>query len=350
MFIIKFLFLILTTVIPLLITVAFFTLYERKLIASIQRRRGPNVIGFWGFLQGIADGLKLILKEVIIPSKSNSILFLIAPVLTMTLSFSLWALIPFNFTDSLCEINPSVLIIFALSSLNTYSLILAGWSSNSKYALLAALRAIAQMISYEISLSLSILPILMFSSSLNLIDIVISQQATFYLIPFFPLSLFFFISMLAETNRSPFDLPEAEAELVAGYNVEYSSIAFALFFLGEYCSIIFMSSLWVIFFFGGWLPLFYGYFNFLPGLLMSIKINLVCFMFVFVRACLPRYRYDHLMDIGWKIFLPVSLGYVLFTAGFIFFFLAGLDSNEIIFNTSNFNLSFGYNNFIFLRF
>lgn len=321
-FILENILLTVVTILPVMIAVAFFTLAERKTMAIIQRRVGPNVVGFWGFLQPISDGLKLLLKEVIIPSRANPTFFIFSPILAMTLSFTGWALIPFNFSTVVSDLPLSLLFIFCLSSLNVYSVILAGWSSNSKYALLGSLRAIAQLISYELAMALSIIPVVMCSGSLNLIDIVNSQKHASYFLFLLPVSIIFFICIVAETNRAPFDLPEAEAEIVAGYNIEYGGIPFALFFLGEYCQIIVMSSVWVLLFFGGWWPIFsLDFFTYLPpSYIFSFKVCFFCFIFVFIRANLPRYRYDQLMELGWKIFIPVTLGYIFFVAGYLIFF------------------------------
>lgn len=321
-FILENILLAVVTILPIMIAVAFFTLAERKTMAIIQRRVGPNVVGFWGLLQPISDGLKLLLKEVVIPSRANPPFFVFSPILAMTLSFTGWALIPFNFSTVISDLPLSLLFIFCLSSLNVYSIILAGWSSNSKYALLGSLRAIAQLISYELAMALSIIPVVMCSGSLNLIDIVNSQKNVSYFWFLLPVSIIFFICIVAETNRAPFDLPEAEAEIVAGYNIEYGGIPFALFFLGEYCQIIVMSSVWVLLFFGGWWPIFsLGIFTYLPSsYIFSFKVCFLCFIFVFIRANLPRYRYDQLMELGWKIFIPVTLAYIFFVAGYLIFF------------------------------
>jgi NADH-quinone oxidoreductase subunit H len=303
-------------IIPIIISVAFFTLAERKIMAAIQRRRGPNVVGVWGILQPIADGLKLVTKEFIVPSKAKTFLFMCAPSLTFFLALIGWAVIPFGFGNVFADIYSGVLYIFAVSSLSIYGVILAGWASNSKYALLGGLRSAAQMISYEVSIGLILVPLIICSGSLNLTEIVFVQSVKgWFCFPLCPLTLVFCISVLAETNRAPFDLPEAEAELVAGFNVEYSSMGFALFFLGEYCSMILMSSLIVIFFFGGWLPLL-PFLTFLPAeFWFSFKTTFFCFMFILVRANLPRFRYDQLMSVGWKAFLPFTLGYLVFFAG-----------------------------------
>lgn len=309
-------------IIPLLIAVAFFTLIERKIMASIQRRHGPNVVGFFGILQPFADGLKLLLKESIVPTNANKGIFLFAPILTFFLSLIGWIIIPFSETSVLANINLGLLYIFAVSSLGVYGIIIAGWSSNSKYAFLGALRSAAQMISYEISIGLVLMPVVLCSGTLNLSQIVYIQTFGWYCFLLFPSFIMFLISALAETNRTPFDLPEAEAELVAGYNVEYSAMGFALFFLAEYSNIILMSAICTIFFLGGWLsPFNFIFFNILPGFLwFSIKTTIIIYFFIWIRATLPRYRYDQLMTLGWKRLLPFSLGYVVFISGFVLFF------------------------------
>jgi len=310
---------ILGIVVPLLISVAYLTLAERKLMASMQRRRGPNVVGFMGLLQPLCDGLKLLLKEPVLPSSANTLIFLMAPVVTFLLSLIAWAAIPFNPGVVVADLNLGILYIFAVSSLGVYGIITAGWSSNSKYAFLGCLRSAAQMVSYEVSIGLIIICVILCVGSLNLTDIVLAQRQVWFVIPLFPLCFLFFISCLAETNRAPFDLPEAEAELVAGYNVEYSSMGFALFFLGEYANIILMSSLCAILFFGGWLPPFdFILFHWIPGgFWFAIKICFFLFCFVWIRAAFPRYRYDQLMTLGWKVFLPLSLAWVVFVAGIL---------------------------------
>ena len=303
--------LVVISLISLLISIAYFTLIERKFIASVQRRRGPDIVGFWGILQPLADGLKLVIKEIIIPSFSNKGLFIFAPILTLILSLSGWAVIPNSLDSYLFDFSLSLLFILVISALGVYGILLAGWSSNSKYALLGGLRSVSQMISYEVSISLIILPIILFSGSLNLIDIVcIQYESVWFFFPLFPIAIIFLISILAETNRTPFDLPEAEAELVAGYNVEYSAIIFAAFFLGEYGNILLMSSLFVILFLGGW-----NFYNICPELVFSLKICFIVFLFIFIRANLPRYRFDQLMQLGWKIFLPITLSFIFFCSG-----------------------------------
>ena len=303
---------ILGIVIPLLISVAYFTIAERKFMGSIQRRRGPNVIGFVGLLQPLADGLKLFVKETILPSNSNVYVFLLAPLITFILSLIGWSVIPLTKTVVISDMNLGVLYLFAVSSLSVYGIIMAGWSSNSKYPFLGALRSAAQMISYEVSIGFIIVNVCVCAGSFNLSDIILSQEKVWYVIPLFPMFVLFYVSMLAETNRHPFDLPEAEAELVSGYNVEYSAMTFALFFLGEYANMLLMSAFSSILFLGGWLPLF----NIFPNSFwFSIKIVFGVLFFILTRAALPRYRYDQLMHIGWKSFLPLSLGYLLFTVG-----------------------------------
>jgi NADH-quinone oxidoreductase subunit H len=310
---------ILLIVVPLLISVAYFTLAERKVIASIQRRRGPSVVGIWGLLQPLADGLKLLVKETVLPSNANTILFIIAPILTFLLSLLGWAVVPFGSHTVLSDLNIGLLYIFAVSSLGVYGIIISGWASNSKYAFLGALRSAAQMVSYEVSIGLIIISVLLCAGSLNLSKIILAQESIWYIIPLFPVFILFFVSALAETNRAPFDLPEAEAELVAGYNVEYSAMGFALFFLGEYANILMMCALCSILFFGGWLPLFPILpFTLIPGpLWFGLKVAFMAFVFIWVRAAYPRYRYDQLMRLGWKVFLPLSLAWVLFIAGIL---------------------------------
>jgi NADH-quinone oxidoreductase subunit H len=300
---------ILAIAVPLMVAMAYLTLAERKVIAAMQLRRGPNVVGPWGLLQPLADGLKLFVKETIIPSGANRAVFIIAPCLTFILALVAWAVIPFGEGLVLANINVGILYLFAISSLSVYGIIMAGWSSNSKYAFLGALRSAAQMVSYEVSMGFIIITVLLCAGSLNLSDIVMAQKNMWFVIPLFPMAVIFFISILAETNRHPFDLPEAEAELVSGYNVEYSSMTFALFFLGEYMFMILMSALTSILFLGGWLPPFnVAPFTWIPGPIWLIaKISFLLFCFIWVRAAFPRYRYDQLMRLGWKVFLPISL-------------------------------------------
>jgi NADH-quinone oxidoreductase subunit H len=303
-------------IVPVLIAVAFFTLLERKIMAGIQRRRGPNVVGILGILQPFADGLKLLIKETIIPSRANKIIFLLAPILALFLSFLSYTVLPFSLFNVFADINLGILYIFAISSLSVYGIIMSGWSSNSRYAFLGTLRSTAQMVSYEVSIGLIIINVLICANSLNLTQIVYSQTYIWYVIPLFPLFLLFYISALAETNRPPFDLPEAEAELVAGYFVEYSAMTFAQFFLGENINIIFMCSLMTTLFCGGWLPIInISILYLIPGIIwFVIKVLIFLFSFVWVRVSFPRYRYDQLMRLGWKIFLPLSLAWVVFVS------------------------------------
>jgi len=308
---------ILIIVVPLLISVAYFTLAERKILGAIQRRRGPNVIGVYGLLQPLSDGLKLFVKETVIPSSANQLLFVFSPILTFLLSLMGWAIIPFSQTGFLVEMNIGMLYLFAISSLGVYGIIMSGWSSNSKYAFLGALRSTAQMVSYEVSIGFIIITIVLCSGSFNLQSIIEAQNRSWFIITFFPLFLMFFISALAETNRHPFDLPEAEAELVSGYNVEYSAMGFALFSLGEYANMLLMSSVCVILFLGGGAsPV--SILNFIPTFIwFGLKICIFVILFVWMRAALPRYRYDQLMNLGWKVFLPISLSFLMFTFSFI---------------------------------
>jgi NADH-quinone oxidoreductase subunit H len=300
---------ILIVIVPLLISVAYFTLVERKILGAIQRRRGPNVIGVYGLLQPLSDGFKLLMKEMIIPSSANKILFLIAPIITFFISLMGWAVIPYDKYSLLSDLNIGILYVLAISSLGVYGIIISGWSSNSKYAFLGALRSAAQMVSYEISIGFIIVTLILNTGSFNFQNIINSQTNCWNIITFFPLFLIFFTSGLAETNRHPFDLPEAEAELVSGYNVEYSAMGFALFSLGEYSNMLLMSSLNVILFLGGWLAPIN---TIIPGSLwFGLKICIFVILFVWMRAALPRYRYDQLMNIGWKCFLPLSLMYLI---------------------------------------
>ena len=310
---------IMAVIIPLLIGVAYLTLAERRVIGFMQLRKGPNVVGPFGLFQPFADALKLMAKETILPAGADKIVFVIAPMLTFVLALVAWAVIPFGEGLVLADVNVGILYLFAISSLGVYGVIMAGWASNSKYAFLGALRSAAQMVSYEVSMGLVIINVLICVGSLNLSLIVEAQRDMWFALPLFPMFAVFFISTLAETNRAPFDLPEGESELVAGYFVEYSSMSFALFFLGEYANMILMSSMTVILFLGGWLPpIDLAPFNLIPGPIWFIlKICLVLFVFLWVRATTPRYRYDQLMRLGWKIFLPFSLIYVVLTAGFL---------------------------------
>ena len=304
-------------IVPLLVAVAYLTYFERKVIASMQLRKGPNVVGPFGLLQPLADGAKLFIKETILPSGANKILFAMAPMLTFILSLIAWAVIPFDAGMVLADINVGILYLFAISSLGVYGVIMAGWASNSKYAFLGALRSAAQMVSYEVSIGFVIITVLLCVGSLNLSAIVEAQKTIWFAIPLLPMFVIFFVSALAETNRAPFDLPEGESELVAGYFVEYSSMTFALFFLGEYANMILMSGMTAVLFLGGWLPpIDIAPFNWIPGpIWFFIKISLVLFCFLWVRATFPRYRYDQLMRLGWKVFLPLSLAWVVITAG-----------------------------------
>jgi NADH:ubiquinone oxidoreductase subunit H len=392
----------------ILIAVAYFTIAERKAMAAIQRRKGPNVVGFWGLLQPLADGAKLLFKELLIPTRANTIIFLMAPLMVLILSIVGWTIIPGvpqysneisfvkSYTDSLinamnsfsmhtntnyclrqiymfennlwgliksikwifdfffynhftntiswivnaANISYGLLFILVISGLNVYGIIISGWASNSKYAFLGALRSSAQMISYEVSLSLLILPVILLAGSLNFGEIVIAQQKFgWFVFPLLPCTILFFISMLAETNRAPFDLPEAEAELVAGYNVEYSSIIFAMFFLGEYSNMLLMSTILVLLFFGGWLPIL-NYFTLLSGYFyFSIKVIFIAFLFILVRAALPRYRYDQLMDLGWKTYLPFSLAFLVFVIGLL------ITYSGLVYNINTWNISYSENNF-----
>lgn len=313
---------ILSIVIPLLISVAYFTIAERKIMGAIQRRRGPNVVGFMGLLQPLADGLKLFTKETTLPTSANIGIFLFAPALAFILSLIGWSIIPFSEGIVVCDLNLGVLYLFAISSLNVYGILFAGWSSNSKYAYLGALRSAAQMVSYEISIGFTALNVVICAGSFNLNTIVIAQKKIWFIIPLLPIFMIFYISMLAETNRHPFDLPEAEAELVSGFNVEYSAMTFALFFLGEYANMLLMSTFSTILFLGGWLPIIDNFlFNLIPGTFwLSAKIIIGTIFFIVARATLPRYRYDQLMYLGWKCFLPLTLGYFILTVGILISF------------------------------
>ncbi len=308
---------ILMIIVPLLGAVAYLTYAERKVIGAMQLRKGPNVVGPFGLLQPLADGAKLFFKETILPAGANKIVFVMAPMLTFILGLIAWAVIPFDYGVVLADINVGILYLFAISSLGVYGVIMAGWASNSKYPFLGALRSAARMVSYEVSMGFVIITVLICVGSLNLTDIVRAQENLWFAIPLLPMFVIFFISILAETNRSPFDLPEGESELVAGFFVEYSSMTFALFFLGEYANMILMSAMTVILFMGGWLPPF-EFLSFIPGpIWFFAKIALVLFGFLWVRATFPRYRYDQLMRLGWKVFLPFSLFWVVLTAGVV---------------------------------
>lgn len=306
--------------VPVLLAVAFLTLIERKLLGAIQRRRGPGVVGFAGLLQPFADALKLIFKEFVLPRTSERTLFVFASMMSLFLALSAWGVVPFGPGYVIADLPLGLLFILAISSLNVYSIIMAGWSSNSRYAFLGALRSSAQMISYEVSLSLLVMPVLLFTHSLNLTEIVYQQAYVWFFVLFFPSFLFFFISSLAETNRPPFDLPEAEAELVSGYNVEYASISFAFFFIAEYSNIILMSAMNVVLFFGGWLVFPFGGLEVIPELVFSLKLLFFSFLFIWVRASVPRYRYDQLMALGWRLFLPFSVSWLFFISTLMLLF------------------------------
>ena len=313
---------ILFLLIPVLVSVAMIVWLDRRVWAFVQKRQGPNVVGPFGLLQSLADALKYIFKEIIIPASSNKVIFILAPIITMTLALIAWAVIPFGVEQVLADINVGILYIFAVSSLGVYGIIMGGWASNSKYPFLGAIRSAAQMVSYEVSIGIIIINVLLCVGSLNLNDIVIAQKEMWFIIPLFPMFVIFFISALAETNRPPFDLPEAEAELVAGYQTEYSGMMYAMFWLGEYANILLMCALGSILFLGGWLPPIDLYpFNLIPGALWLIfKILFLFILFALVKAIVPRYRYDQLMRLGWKIFLPLSLTYVVLTASYLFYF------------------------------
>jgi NADH-quinone oxidoreductase subunit H len=303
----------LALLVPLLIGVAYLTYAERKVLAAMQLRKGPNVVGPFGLLQPFADALKMVMKETVIPAGSNRLLFLMAPMLTFGLAMIAWAVIPVNDGWAIADINVGILYLFAISSLGVYGIIIAGWASNSKYAFLGALRSAAQMVSYEVSMGFVLVSVLLCVGSLNLTDIVLAQRHVWFCLPLFPMFIVFFVSALAETNRSPFDLPEGESEIVAGFFVEYSAMAFALFFLGEYANMILMSGMTTILFLGGWM----GPFGILPQLgpiWFILKVCFCLFVFLWVRATFPRYRYDQLMRLGWKVFLPLSLLWLTLTA------------------------------------
>ena len=313
---------ILFLLVPVLVSVAMVVWLDRRIWAFVQKRQGPNVVGPFGLLQSLADALKYIFKEVIIPSSSNKIIFILAPIITMTLALISWAVIPFSATQVLADINVGILYLFAVSSLGVYGIIMGGWASNSKYPFLGAIRSAAQMVSYEVSIGVIIINVLLCVGSLNLNDIVAAQENLWFVIPLFPMFVIFFISALAETNRPPFDLPEAEAELVAGYQTEYSGMMYAMFWLGEYANILLMCAMGSILFLGGWLsPIDIYPFNLIPGAIWLIfKILFLFILFALVKAIVPRYRYDQLMRLGWKIFLPLSLTWVVITASYLFYF------------------------------
>ena len=313
---------ILLLLVPVLVSVALIVWLDRRVWAFVQKRQGPNVVGPFGLLQSLADALKYIFKEIIIPSSSNKIIFILAPIVTMTLALIAWAVIPFSATQVLADINVGILYLFAVSSLGVYGIIMGGWASNSKYPFLGAIRSAAQMVSYEVSIGVIIINVLLCVGSLNLNDIVIAQQDLWFVIPLFPMFVIFFISALAETNRPPFDLPEAEAELVAGYQTEYSGMMYAMFWLGEYANILLMCAMGAILFLGGWLsPIDIYPFTLIPGAIwLILKILLLFILFALVKAIVPRYRYDQLMRLGWKVFLPLSLTWVVLTASYLFYF------------------------------
>ena len=313
---------ILFLLIPVLVSVAMIVWLDRRVWAFVQKRRGPNVVGPFGLFQSLADALKYMFKEIIIPASANKIIFILAPIVTMTLALISWAVIPVSDEFVLADINVGILYLFAVSSLGVYGIIMGGWASNSKYPFLGAIRSAAQMVSYEVSIGIIIINVLLCVGSLNLSDIVLAQQNLWFIIPLFPMFVIFFISALAETNRPPFDLPEAEAELVAGYQTEYSGMMYAMFWLGEYANILLMCALGSILFLGGWLsPIELYPFNLIPSpLWLILKILLLFILFSLVKAIVPRYRYDQLMKIGWKIFLPLSLTWVVLTASYLFYF------------------------------
>jgi len=313
---------ILFLLVPVLVSVAMIVWLDRRIWAFVQKRQGPNVVGPFGLLQSLADALKYIFKEIIIPASSNKVIFILAPIVTMTLALIAWAVIPFSETQVLANINVGILYLFAVSSLGVYGIIMGGWASNSKYPFLGAIRSAAQMVSYEVSIGIIIINVLLCVGSLNLSDIVLAQENLWFVIPLFPMFVIFFISALAETNRPPFDLPEAEAELVAGYQTEYSGMMYAMFWLGEYANILLMCAMGSILFLGGWLsPVDLYPFTLLPGAFWLIfKIIFLFILFALVKAIVPRYRYDQLMRLGWKIFLPFSLTWVILTASYLFYF------------------------------
>ena len=313
---------VLFLLVPVLVSVAMIVWLDRRVWAFVQKRRGPNVVGPFGLLQSLADALKYIFKEIIIPASSNKVIFILAPIVTMTLALIAWAVIPFSESFVLSNINVGILYIFAVSSLGVYGIIMGGWASNSKYPFLGAIRSAAQMVSYEVSIGVIIINVLLCVGSLNLTDIVLAQEKIWFVIPLFPMFVIFFISALAETNRPPFDLPEAEAELVSGYQTEYSGMMYAMFWLGEYANILLMCALGSILFLGGWLsPLNMYPFDIIPSpLWLILKILLLFILFALVKAIVPRYRYDQLMKLGWKIFLPFSLIWVVLTAGYLLYF------------------------------
>jgi len=320
---------ILFLLIPILVAVALMVWFDRRVWGLVQKRRGPNVVGPFGLFQTFADALKYILKEIIIPASANKVIFILAPIVTMTLALIAWAVIPFSEELILSNINVGILYIFAVSSLSVYGIIMGGWASNSKYPFLGSIRSAAQMISYEVSIGIIIINVLLCVGSLNLKDIVLAQEKIWFIVPLFPMFVIFFISALAETNRPPFDLPEAESELVSGYQTEYSGMMYAMFWLGEYANILLMCALGSILFLGGWLsPINLYPFNILPSpFWMILKILLLFFLFSLIKAIVPRYRYDQLMRLGWKVFLPFSLIWVILTASYLYYF--GMLPNSI---------------------
>ncbi len=313
---------ILFLLVPILVSVAMIVWLDRRVWGLVQKRKGPNVVGPFGLLQTVADALKYIFKEIIIPASANKVVFILAPIITMTLALISWAVIPMSEDYVLSDINVGILYLFAVSSLGVYGIIMGGWASNSKYPFLGAIRSAAQMVSYEVSIGIIIINVLLCVGSLNLKDIVLAQSEIWYVIPLFPMFVIFFISSLAETNRPPFDLPEAEAELVAGYQTEYSGMMYAMFWLGEYANILLMCAMGSILFLGGWLPIIDIYpINLIPApIWMILKILFLFFLFALIKAIVPRYRYDQLMRLGWKVFLPFSLIYLVLTASFLFYF------------------------------
>ena len=313
---------ILFLLVPVLVSVAMIVWLDRRIWAFVQKRRGPNVVGPFGLFQSLADALKYVFKEIIVPASSNKIIFVLAPIVTMTLALIAWAVIPFSETHVLANINVGILYLFAVSSLGVYGIIMGGWASNSKYPFLGAIRSAAQMVSYEVSIGIIIINVLLCVGSLNLNDIILAQEKIWFIIPLFPMFVIFFISALAETNRPPFDLPEADAELVAGYQTEYSGMMYAMFWLGEYANILLMCAMGSILFLGGWLaPIETFPFNFIPGPIWLIfKILFLFILFALVKTIVPRYRYDQLMKLGWKIFLPLSLFWVVLTSSYLFYF------------------------------
>ena len=313
---------ILFLLVPILVSVAMIVWLDRRVWGLVQKRKGPNVVGPFGLLQTIADALKYIFKEIIIPASANKVVFILAPIVTMTLALVAWAVIPMSEDFVLADINVGILYLFAVSSLGVYGIIMGGWASNSKYPFLGAIRSAAQMVSYEVSIGIIIINVLLCVGSLNLKDIVLAQKDLWYVIPLFPMFVIFFISALAETNRPPFDLPEAEAELVAGYQTEYSGMMYAMFWLGEYANILLMCAMGSVLFLGGWLPIIDIFpLNLIPApIWMILKILFLFLLFALIKAIVPRYRYDQLMRLGWKIFLPLSLLYLVLTASFLFYF------------------------------